>query len=145
MFLGRYDHTFDEKGRVSIPVRFRELLSDGAYVTQGFDRNLMVWRANDFERIYEQINSLSITDPDARLLKRLIFANAAKVDVDKSGRMLLPNFLREAVDLSTNTIIVGVGDYFELWTPENWQKQSDQMQDSDTTAKRFAALNLTAK
>jgi len=146
MFLGRYDHTFDEKGRISIPARFRDLLHDGgAYVTQGFDKNLMVWRASDFERIYEQVNNLSITDPETRLLKRLIFANAAKVDVDKVGRMLLPQYLRDAVNLSTSSVIVGVGDYFELWSPENWIKQNDQMQDSETTAQRFAALNLTVK
>ena len=143
MFLGRYDHSFDEKGRISIPARFREMLIDGAYVTQGFDRNLMVWRAADFERIYHQINSLSITDPDARLLKRLIFANAVKIEIDKAGRMLLPQYLRDAVDLTGASVVVGVGDYFELWSPENWTKQNDQMQDSDTTAKRFAALNLT--
>jgi hypothetical protein len=66
MFLGRYAHTFDDKGRIAVPTRFRDLLNDGAYLTQGFDKNLMVWRVVDFEKIYEQVNGMSITDPNAR-------------------------------------------------------------------------------
>jgi MraZ protein len=146
MFLGRYAHTFDEKGRIAIPTRFRDLLDGGAYLTQGFDKNLIVYRAQDFEQIYQQVNNLSITDPNARLLKRLIFANAIKVEVDKVGRILIPQYLKETVGLNgNNAVIVGVGDYFEIWSPEQWEIQNNQMQDSDTTAQRFAALNLTAK
>ena len=79
MFLGQYTHSFDEKGRLTIPVKYREALLVGAYVTQGFDKNLMVWTAPSFEQIYTQVNDLSITDPNARLLKRLIFSNAVQV------------------------------------------------------------------
>ena len=85
MFLGQYSHSFDEKGRLTIPVKYREALHAGAYVTQGFDRNLMVWTAASFEQIYAQVNDLSITDPNARLLKRLIFSNAVQVEIDRVG------------------------------------------------------------
>lgn len=145
MFLGRYAHTFDDKGRIAVPTRFRELLNDGAYLTQGFDKNLMVWRVVDFEKIYEQVNSMSITDPNARLLKRLIFANAVHVDVDKVGRILVPQYLREAVAINGSAMVVGVGDYFEIWAPDLWEMQNNQIHDTETNAQRFAALNLTAK
>ena len=88
MFLGQYTHSFDEKGRLTIPVKYREALLVGAYVTQGFDKNLMVWTAPSFEQIYTQVNDLSITDPNARLLKRLIFSNAVQVGIDRAGRIL---------------------------------------------------------
>ncbi len=73
MFLGQYEHTVDTKGRMTIPVRFRELLEEGAYITQGFDLNLVVLTASAFERISEYVNQMSLTDPSARQLKRLIF------------------------------------------------------------------------
>lgn len=145
MFLGQYSHSFDEKGRLTIPVRYREALHAGAFVTQGFDKNLMVWTAASFKQIYAQVNDLSITDPNARLLKRLIFSNAVQVEIDRVGRILIPSYLREAVNLDGSAIVVGVGDYFEIWADIHWQKQNTQMLDSDSNAQRFAALNLSAK
>lgn len=143
MFLGRFAHAFDEKGRIAIPTRFRDLLDQGAYLTQGFDKNLIVWRVQEFEQIYKQVNALSFTDPNARLLKRLIFANTSRVDIDKVGRILIPSFLREIANLSTNNaVIIGAGNNFEIWSPEEWEKQSQLLQDSDTNAQRFSALNI---
>lgn len=146
MFLGRFAHTFDEKGRIAIPTKFREQLDNGAYLTQGFDKNLIVWRVEDFEKISQQVNSLNFTDPNARLLKRLIFANTIRVDIDRVGRILVPQFLREIANLlSSNAMIVGAGNNFEIWSPENWEKQNYMLQDSDTNTQRFSALNISVQ
>jgi MraZ protein len=67
MFLGQYQHSLDDKGRLTIPARFRELLNKGAYITQGFDKNLMVLTPEAFEQVLERITSISLTDPNARL------------------------------------------------------------------------------
>lgn len=142
MFLGRYEHTVDDKGRVTIPARYRELLENGAYVTQGFDRNLIVLPAPSFENMYMHVNDMSMTDPTARQLKRFIFANAERCDFDRAGRMLLPQFLRDAAQLDGAAILVGVGDYFEIWSPKNWAQQNELLQDTEITTQRFAALNL---
>jgi len=142
MFLGRYEHTVDDKGRVTIPARYRELLENGAYVTQGFDHNLIVLPAPSFENMYLHVNDLSMTDPTARQLKRFIFANAERCDFDRAGRMLLPQFLRDAAQLDGAAILVGVGDYFEIWSPKNWALQNELLQDTEITTQRFAALNL---
>jgi len=88
VFLGRYDHTIDEKGRVTIPSRFRELLENGAYLTRGFDKNLMVIPAPAFEQMFLRITALSITDPAARLLRRMVFTPAARIEFDRAGRIL---------------------------------------------------------
>ena len=142
MFLGRYEHTIDEKGRLIIPVRYRDLLANGAYLTQGFDRNLMVLDAPSFEKIYEHVNQMSMTDPVVRQLRRFIFSSAERVDIDRAGRMLLPQFLREVALLESTAIIVGVGDYFEIWSPQHWNQQNDILQDADANMQRFAALDL---
>lgn len=142
MFLGRYEHTIDEKGRLTIPARYRELLANGAYVTQGFDHNLMVLPAPSFEQMYANVNELSMTDPIARQLKRLIFSSAERCEFDRAGRILLPQFLRESVGLEGSAVLVGVGDYFEIWSPANWAKQHELLQDTEVTTQRFAALNL---
>lgn len=145
MFLGQYEHTVDAKGRMTIPARFRELLEEGAYITQGFDQNLVVLTASAFERIYEHVNQMSLTDPSARQLKRLIFSHADRVEVDRVGRILIPQFLRQAARIDGAAVVVGVGDYFEIWAPESWQQQNEALQDTDANTQRFAALNLPVR
>jgi MraZ protein len=142
MFLGRYEHTIDEKGRLTIPARYRELLESGAYVTQGFDHNLIVLSASSFEQMYLHVNEMSMTDSAARQLKRLIFSSAERCEFDRAGRILLPQFLRETNGLQSNAILVGVGDYFEIWSPERWLQQNQILQDTEANEQRFAALKL---
>jgi MraZ protein len=142
MFLGRYEHNIDEKGRLTIPARFRELLVDGAYVTQGLDRNLIVLPTASFHDMYENVNTLSMTDPNARQFRRLIFSSAVQCEIDRAGRILLPQFLRESIQLQDTAMIVGVGGHFEIWSPGNWAEQNAVLQDADANVQRFAALNL---
>lgn len=142
MFLGRYDHSIDEKGRLTIPVKYRELLNEGAYVLQGFDRNLMVLTVSAFERLYERVSLLSLTDPVARQLKRFLLSSAERMEVDRVGRILLPQHLRDAAGLKGEARVVGVGDYFELWSPETWESQNLLLQDAEGNQNRFAVFDL---
>ena len=105
MFLGRYHHTLDEKGRLTIPAKFRDALVDGAFLTQGFDRNLRLITKADFELMSARINRLSMTDPAIRQLRRLIFASASEVQLDRIGRTLVPQFLRDFAILENEAII----------------------------------------
>jgi MraZ protein len=143
MFLGQYEHNIDQKGRVTIPVRYRDLLPDGAYLTQGFEEDLIVLPIPLFESISKRVTQMSWTDPDARLLRRLIFSGADRVDVDKSGRILIPQFLRQYAHLDSSATVIGVGDYFEIWSPELWKMQSNLLQDATANNQRFAALDLS--
>jgi MraZ protein len=145
MFLGQYQHSMDTKGRLTIPSRFRDLLlSDGAYVTLGFDNNLMVLTEPNFGRISERVSRMSMTEPNARLLKRLIFSSAERVEVDKAGRILIPEFLRRAAGLDGEAVVVGAGDYIEIWEPGKWNEQLTQLQDTDANTQRFSVLDLSA-
>jgi len=143
MFLGQYRHTIDDKGRLTVPARFRDLLVNGAYITQGFEQNLMVLTSLGFEAITRRVNLNSITDPTARDLRRLLFSTAAQVEPDSNGRILIPQFLRERNQLDGEAVLVGVGDYFEIWTPEHWDSRLDVLMDTEANAQRFIGLDLS--
>ncbi len=144
MFLGQYRHTIDDKGRLTVPARFRELLVDGAFITQGFEKNLMVLTTQGFNAITRRVNhNSSITDPTARDLRRLLFSTAGQVEPDKNGRILIPQFLRERNHLDGEAMLVGVGDYFEIWTPEQWDERLNILMDTDANAQRFVGLDLS--
>lgn len=144
MFLGQFQHNLDDKGRLMIPARFRELLEGGAYVTQGFDKCLMVMTASYFGQVTKILDSMNLTDPNARMLRRMIYANAYPVAADKIGRILVPQNLRLFLGVESGELVVaGQGEYFEVWTPSLWAEQMAQLQDTETTSQRFAALNLS--
>lgn len=147
MFLGRFFHNLDDKGRLTIPARFRDLLiaEGGAFVVKGFDQNLMVLPPSTFETYSRRVNQMNVTDPTARLLRRLVYSTADRVEVDKAGRILIPLFLRQSINIDENVVIVGAGDYFEIWSPESWNTQDEQLQDAQTNAHRFTALNITSE
>ena len=143
MFMGQYQHNLDSKGRLTVPVRYRELLIDGAYITQGFDRNLMVWTVPAFIKISQRVSDGSITDPTTRLLQRLIFSRGERVDVDGAGRILIPQFLRDITSLDSTATIVGVGSYFEIWSPDLWNNQLAILQDVEANSERFKAFDIS--
>lgn len=143
MFLGQYQHSFDNKGRLIVPARFREALAaEGPFITQGIDRNLMVLTPQRFAAISDRLEALRMTEENARLLKRMIFASAEQVEVDKAGRILVPEYLRLYAGLQTQAVLVGAGTYFEIWSPEAWTDQLNKLHDAETNAQRFALLDL---
>jgi MraZ protein len=143
MFLGQYQHNLDEKGRLMIPVRYRELLAAGAFIMQGFDRCLMVMTDGHFQEVYERINAMNMADPNARLLRRLILSTAYPVEIDKVGRILVPQMLRQVNGLDGEAIVAGQGEYFEVWNPLEWNEQVNQLQDIEMNNQRFATLDLS--
>jgi MraZ protein len=145
MFLGRYEHSIDEKGRITIPVRYRELLVNGAYVCQGFEKNLMVLTTPAFQQFTERVNQISMTDPFARQLMRLIFSSAERCEFDRVGRLLLPQFLRGTAQLDNSAVLVGMGNFFEIWSPQLFAQKELELNDPEVTAQRFAAFDLSIR
>ena len=143
MFLGQFHHSFDDKSRLTVPSRFREDFESGVYVIQGFDRNLMVLTAPAFEAIYQHVMGMNILDPQARSLRRHIIGKGNQVELDKSGRILISQDLRTWAELEDEVVIVGQGNYFEVWKPELWQEMEDQ--DQVFNAERFKTLNLSTR
>jgi len=143
MFLGQYEHSIDEKGRLTIPSRYRDELSDEKLVlTTGFEHSLLALTPELFKIVSTQIRSKPITDPTSRQFRRYFYSNAQELEIDKAGRILVPAFLRDAANLKENTVLAGNGEYFELWSPELWKAKQEELSDSDANDERFKALDL---
>lgn len=130
MFLGEFDHTIDDKGRVAIPARFREELGEGLVVTRGFDQCLQAFPRPIWQQLAERVSRLSLGSAEARNLRRILFSSAAEVEVDRQGRILVPPQLREFAGLSEQVMITGMNTYFELWSRERWLALQEQLDDS---------------
>lgn len=144
MFLGQYTHTIDAKGRLTIPVRFRAQLAQGAYITQGFDQSLIVYTTENFQALARRASMLTATNPEARAIRRVIFGGACEVTLDSAGRILIPPFLRQYAGLDGDTTIVGAGDYFEIWNTAAWSSVLASVTDPVSNARRFAEFDLSA-
>jgi MraZ protein len=144
MFLGQYQLILNNDRSLLTPVPFRELLADGAYITRGFEQNLLIMGDKVFQEIYKRVVALNLTDPLARLLLRLILGNASKLEMNESGRMLIPKNLASFAGLEKDIILVGQGDYFEVWAPAPWEQQSTKLLDADANTERFAQLDLAS-
>jgi MraZ protein len=145
MFLGEYRHNIDSKYRLTVPVRFRELLSEGAFITRGFDRNLMVLTPKAFEELVENILHKSITDPLNRALRRLIIGSSSQVEIDKVGRILIPNFLCQITGITSDqeVVLIGQGNYFEIWSSAEWSIQQKSLDEAEANSERFKVLDLS--
>jgi len=144
MFLGQFSHSIDSKGRITIPVSFRAALASGAFVTQGFERNLVVYTTDDFQRMAHRAATLTTTNPEARAIRRVMFGRAADIGLDSAGRILVPTFQREYAQLDGEVTIVGAGEYFEIWSSELWLGELASVSDPEVNAKRFIEFDLSS-
>ena len=145
MFLGNFRHNLDDKGRLMIPAPFRQMLEHGAYITQGFDRCLMVMTPEYFQEVYQRINAMNLADPTARMLRRLILSNAFPIELDKVGRVLVPQNLRQFIGFDGEATVAGQGEYFEVWKPVDWDSQMNDFQDTEANNQRFSTLDLSGQ
>lgn len=124
MFIGEYQHTIDEKGRLFIPSKFREGLGTSFFITKGFETCLFAYPAAEWASLEEKLRSLPFTQKSARAFVRLFFSGAAECSFDKQGRILIPNTLREYARLTRDAVIIGVASRVEIWAKEEWEKFS---------------------
>ncbi len=122
-FMGTYQNNVDPKGRVSIPVKYRDALGERFYVTKGFDSCIDIYTVEEWEKFAEKLQRLSQTKRDMRDFVRFIFGNATEVELDKQGRILLPAMLRETVGIEKEVIVMGVGSKVEIWDKAAWDER----------------------
>lgn len=120
MFLGEYRHTIDEKGRLTIPAKYRALLASGLVITRGFDRNLMAFSLEGWQELAERVKKLPLGDSSAREFRRRVFGGAVDLVPDRQGRVLLPPYLREFANINTEVVITGMESYLEIWNADDW-------------------------
>lgn len=126
MLLGEFEHALDDRGRLSIPARFRPELEGGLVVTRGLDRCLFVWPMDEWRPIAEKLSQLSLMDADARRIHRLLFSGATDTAPDRLGRILLPAFLREYAELRDSVVVVGLLNRLEIWSQASWGAERAQ-------------------
>lgn len=141
MFLGRFAHNLDAKGRLAIPARFRAVLEDGVVLTRGIDRCVTAYPMPVWNELAEKISALSMTDPNARQFRRMMFAGAANLELDGQGRIVLPAALREFAEIDREVVVVGVNSSFEVWSPDRWREMEAVVDDDgEVIASHLAGL-----
>ena len=135
MFMGEYNHTVDEKGRLIIPSKFRDELANSFFVTKGLDGCLFAFPKNEWEAFEEKLKGLPLSNKDARSFVRYMLGGAAEVEIDKQGRTLIPQNLRTFAKLEKDVTLVGVASRFEIWSKESWEGASEDTDGEELAAK----------
>ena len=140
MLLGQYEHTIDDKNRLTLPARFREAFEDGVVVTRGMDGCVYAYTREDWEQLARSIASVSELDADGRLMRRFFFSAASDDKPDKQGRITLPPALAQHAGLGRDVVVAGVYDHLEVWDRDAWRRQLEQVEGSaEDVAQRLAA------
>lgn len=145
MLLGKFFSKIDNEFRFRIPASYKRHLSSEVYITKGFDRNVLVLSSKAFLGIYNHLKNLNITDPLARLLFRLILGAAIETGVTSQGYLKIHEELCEYAEINQEILLIGQGDYFEIWSPNLWQKQEAELKDAETNTERFSTFNITTQ
>ena len=120
MFLGTHEPKLDEKGRLILPARFREELSNGLVITKGQERCLYVFPSSEFSAITERLRGAPVTEKAARDYMRVMFAGAHDEVPDKQGRVTIPSGLRTYAALEKDCVVIGANTRLEIWDSESW-------------------------
>ena len=142
MFMGEYNHTIDTKGRLIIPSKFRDLLGDEFIVTKGLDVCLFVFPKNEWQIIEEKLRKLPLNNKSARKFTRFLVAGATTCELDKQGRILLPQVLRDFAGLEKDVVLAGNLNRIEIWSKANWT-ESNAYDDMDDIAEQMTDLGLS--
>ncbi len=122
VLTGTFPRTVDDKGRLALPKRIRELLKEPVtlFVSPGPDKSLCLYTEADLARLAGKLDEAPATDAEARVYRRLYFAQTEAVDIDKAGRMLVPERLAQLASLQKEVVLIGAGDHLELWDAARW-------------------------
>jgi MraZ protein len=142
MFLGEFVHTIDNKGRLTVPAKFRAELSTGLVLTRGVDRCLVIYSMDAWRQLTGQVSALKMTDRKARDFRRLVYANATDTVPDSQGRIIIPQPLRDYSALDGQAVVVGCDNYIEIWNPEAWAEVRARVEESGDDAEQWADLGI---
>lgn len=143
MLIGEYFHTVDEKNRVSFPAKWRKQMGKKLIVTPGLDKCLFIFNAKEWQKVVKKLSGedtgLSFLSADQRSFNRMMFGQAAEVEVDKIGRILIPEILKNRARLSEKAVLVGVEDRVEIWNESAWKKEVDRSErEAEAIAEKLA-------
>ncbi|MGX6978502.1 division/cell wall cluster transcriptional repressor MraZ [Vagococcus elongatus] len=130
MFMGEYKHNIDAKGRLIMPAKFREELGEKFIVTRGLDGCLFGYPLNEWTHLEEKLKELPLAKKDARTFVRFFYSAATECEIDKQGRINIPQTLRHHAELEKSCVVIGVSDRIEIWSEEKWQTFSEDAEEN---------------
>lgn len=143
MFMGEYQHSIDEKGRLIIPAKFRDALGPTFVVTRGLDNCLFVYPEQEWQLMEQKLKALPLMKSDARAFTRFFLAGATECELDKQGRVNIPSNLREHAKLDKDCVVIGVSSRVEIWSKEHWQSYAEQSEEAfDEIAEKLVDFNF---
>ncbi len=144
MLIGEYTHTIDDKNRVSLPSKFRSLLGKKIVITPGLDQCLFAFTVKEWEKIADKLSeNSSMLSTDMRSFTRYMFGGASEVEVDGTGRILVPDFLRERANLKSKVVMIGVQNRLEIWNEKSWTDYKKQVEkQADSLAEKLSGLGI---
>ena len=144
MFIGEYQHSLDDKGRVSVPVKFRADLANGCVLTRGLDGCLWLYSIDEWQKLADSVSALPITSKNARSFGRFILSGAMDLKIDRAGRINLPKYLADYAGMKTKIVITGMYNRLELWAENKWKEFESKMEEnSEEVAEQLTALGNT--
>ncbi|MCL5958868.1 MAG: division/cell wall cluster transcriptional repressor MraZ [Chloroflexi bacterium] len=143
MFMGEFEHSVDEKGRLAIPAKFRGKFADGLVVTRGLDKCLWIFTTAGWSTLAEKIAKLPLSQANARSFQRMMFSGAVDCQLDQQGRFVLPGFLRSYADIGDEAVIIGVLGRVEIWSKARWEETKARVEgEGDAIAEQLADLGI---
>ncbi len=143
MFIGQYEHSLEEKGRLSIPKKFRDDLTGGGVLTRGLDGCLFLFARERWEAFMAKVSQVPLTKADARGFARHLTYGAVEVEIDRQGRILIPEFLREFAGIKSEIVVAGALERVEIWSKEKFDLYQEKLEkESEPMAERLADLGI---
>ena len=125
MFYGEYEHNLDNKGRIIIPAKFRNVLAENYvekfYITRGLDSCIFMFPEGEWKNLEAKFKNLPFTKSESRQFNRLFFSGACEIVCDKQGRMLIPKYLKDYAQIKRDVIVIGVSNRIEIWDKDKWR------------------------
>ncbi len=143
MLLGEYNHTLDDKNRLTMPVKFKSELGNKIIVTRGLDGPLFVYSQKEWENIMEKFAKLSMVDDTSRRFSRFFLSNAVETQLDKAGRVVINESQKDFADLDKDVTLIGVQSRVELWDTKTWKSYSKKMEkDGNAMASKLGEIGV---
>jgi transcriptional regulator MraZ len=140
MLLGEFEHSIDDKNRLTLPAKFRQALSGGLVITRGMDGCLYCYPQPEWERLVDgRLAGLDPLSKEGRLMHRYFFAGASEAEPDKQGRVMVPATLAKNLGIGREVVVAGVGDHLEIWDRAAWRDHVKELEGSaEDVAERLA-------
>lgn len=143
MLIGEYIHTLDPKKRLSLPSRWRAKLGKTLVVTRGLDNCLFVYPLSAWQTITDKIAGLPLGSADTRSFNRFFLSGAVMVEVDKAGRILVPDFLKDFAKLKNKVVLAGIHDRVEIWDEKKWNDYKKKIEEqADSLAEKLGSIGV---